>query len=127
MHIKWILSAALISNAFGVQAQTPPEYQGWTYFAKTDVSNFYFKNGSGRFENGIRTLFIQQVPTEKSSDTVVDYKKVAISEKDCKNGYGSVLLYTPSGKLTDTVDYVKGGVSIASGLVDHLCILDFSK
>ena len=127
MHIRWLLGTALIGSTLCVQAQTPPDYQGWTLFTSTDTAIFYFKNNSARLENGKRSLLIQQVPTEKSTETQIDFKKLTVSEQDCKNGYGSVMLYTPSGTLRSTVDYVKDGISVASGLADLLCAVNFTK
>lgn len=53
-------------------------------------------------------MFIQNVPTDKNTDKKVRYRKLSITENDCEQGYGAISLHTPSGKLSSTVDYVKG-------------------
>lgn len=127
MNIKFLTAALMLAFSLSAQANEPPKIDGWTFLSGSDQYLEYGKSGSGTLINGTRMMLVQVVPSSRTSDQRVDYKKFTISDKDCKAGYGVVRFYSLSGELSNTVDYVQGGSSIAAGAADILCSIDFDK
>ncbi|MBF7954551.1 hypothetical protein [Rahnella victoriana] len=127
MKIKWLVGVFLLSSLHNVYAEAPPIIAGWTYLSGNDEVSEYGKNGSGEISKGIRSMIIQFVPGPTTKDKSVYYSKFTISDLDCKKEYGVIKLYNLSGGLTNNIDYVKGGSSIAASAADLLCSIDFSK
>ncbi len=122
MKIRCVSALVFVGFTFSAHA-AHPEFDGWTYLTNSKDSNFYGKMGSGTHVNRVRSMLVQTVPMENSSNKNVDYNKVSISDLDCQQGYGQVTLNSPSGKFVGTFDYVKGGNSVAAGVADVLCEL----
>lgn len=119
-----LLATFLLSATFVTNAKTeyePPKIEGWTLLSGNDDYVFYGKNGSAEHLKGVRSIIVQQVPTNQRSDKTVYYTKFSISDNDCKRGMGSVNVYDLSGKHMLRSDYVNGGNSVAASIADVVC------
>lgn len=127
MKVSWLVGIFMLGALHNAYAGDPPVIAGWTYLSGNDEVYEYGKNGSGDISKGIRSMIIQFVPGPTTIDKSVYYSKFTISDADCKREFGVIKLYNLSGGLTNNIDYVKGGSSIAAMAADLLCGIDFSK
>ncbi|MCA1178886.1 MULTISPECIES: hypothetical protein [unclassified Pantoea] len=119
---KITLISALTVSAFSQQAQAADAIDGWTYISNTANSNFYVKNGTLKQKQGVRSMLIQQVPSSKTSNDEVLFRRVSIPVQACLDEYGEISMYDLGGRLVAKFDYVKGGSSVAAFTADLMCI-----
>ncbi|MDY0929112.1 hypothetical protein SOM41_22430 [Enterobacter sp. CFBP8995] len=122
MFKKITLLSALTVSAFSQHAQAADAIDGWTYISNTASSNFYVKNGTLKQKQGVRSMLIQQVPSSKTSNDEVLFRRVSIPVQACLDEYGEISMYDLGGRLVAKFDYVKGGSSVAAFTADLMCI-----
>lgn len=97
---------------------------GWTKIPISggSIVSTELKDGSLDYwerKNGERigTLIIRELHKDGSIELI----RIGMLPRDCANGYGKVLYYTPQGDFKFSVDYVQNSGTIGSDAGEFVC------
>lgn len=98
-------------------------------FAQNHWFNVSKKDAKGQFFVNLQSLEINEygnpMAIVKLQAEKISFNFVAISKKDCVNGYGNLFWYDMNKKVDSTSEYVYQGGTNSTNIADILC--DFLK